>query len=278
MTYFNISIDDVEYLFFELISNQNKISSIFDTQLLGFLKKLHNLYGVKFTLFSYSEVNGFPISEMPLKFKSQFEESSDWLKFGFHWPSRNYNPSISNERLNLSIKTFYSALINFAGRKSVSSFIRLHYFHCFDTKSVDFLSVSQICGKVILLAPSEESRPCYDLTESERKSLHETGVYMKNDIEYAISDYRLESMNIFHLPDSLKIKVNNIIYPPHLVNGCITSIYTHEWYLKGIGKRRFLSQLIKGDNITAPGFVARYKFKKLCKYLYESDYVSECIC
>ena len=81
-------IDDVIWLFRDLARMRPK--SIYDNAFMKMLKKAHDLYGMKVQLnvflrtdFYYGN-DEFCLSEMPDCYKSEFEEASDWLKFGFH--------------------------------------------------------------------------------------------------------------------------------------------------------------------------------------------------
>ena len=81
-------IDDVIWLFRDLTRMRPK--SIYDNAFMKVLKKAHDLYGMKVQLnvflrtdFYYGN-DEFYLAETPDCYKAEFEEASDWLKFGFH--------------------------------------------------------------------------------------------------------------------------------------------------------------------------------------------------
>ena len=81
-------IDDVIWLFRDLARERPK--SLYDNAFMSMLKEAHDRYGMKVQLniflrtdFYYGN-DEFCLSEMPDCYKSEFEEASDWLKFGFH--------------------------------------------------------------------------------------------------------------------------------------------------------------------------------------------------
>ncbi len=138
----HLSFDDVEYCFSDLVINKDNYNSLFDNVFISGLKKLHDKYGCKFTLYTYADgSNGYRIENMPIKYKKDFEESSDWLKIGFH----SSNPSVSKDSIaNMTsfVRDFNrvtSEVKRFASENSVSNILRLHYFYATE-KEVEFLA------------------------------------------------------------------------------------------------------------------------------------------
>ena len=83
--FIHISVDDTIEIFRDLTENENKYDSIFDNEILKFMQKCHNLYGTKFSMYVfYNYGEGITLEQCTNKFRSEFEENSDWLKFGFH--------------------------------------------------------------------------------------------------------------------------------------------------------------------------------------------------
>lgn len=91
-------IDDNIWLFRDLTWKNYK--SAFEHPYLALLKKAHDEFGLKTQLncfyrtsFFYGK-DEFCLADMTDKFKLEFEENSDWLKFGFHsmeeWPDYPY--------------------------------------------------------------------------------------------------------------------------------------------------------------------------------------------
>lgn len=81
-------IDDVIWLFRDL--HRERPGSIFDNAFLKGLKEAHDKYGLKVQLNLFNRLDfyygrdEFCLAEMTDAYKAEFEEASDWLKFGFH--------------------------------------------------------------------------------------------------------------------------------------------------------------------------------------------------
>ena len=81
-------IDDVIWCLRDIA--RQKPDSIFDQHFLGALKKAHDMYGLKVQLnlfyrtdFYYG-MDEFTLKDMPDTYKKEWEDNSDWLRFGFH--------------------------------------------------------------------------------------------------------------------------------------------------------------------------------------------------
>lgn len=78
----HLSIDDIgkslEWL------SRNHPGSIFDMRLYGNLMEWHKKYNVSFTLYCFTNLPKFSISEIPDSYSREFEANADWLRFGFH--------------------------------------------------------------------------------------------------------------------------------------------------------------------------------------------------
>lgn len=81
-------IDDTIWVFRDLARTKPK--SLFDVPLLKILKKAHDEYGMKTQLNLFYRTDyfygndEFSLADVPDTYKSEFEESSDWLKLAFH--------------------------------------------------------------------------------------------------------------------------------------------------------------------------------------------------
>jgi hypothetical protein len=82
----HLSIDDVS----ESLQMLHKCSTyaggggMFKSTLFARLKKYHDQYNAKFTLYCYAIKDKFLISEIPFSFRQEFKANKDWLKLGFH--------------------------------------------------------------------------------------------------------------------------------------------------------------------------------------------------
>ncbi len=81
-------IDDVIWCLRDIARQKPK--SIFDHHFLKALKKAHDMYGLKvqlnlfYRLDFYYGMDEFTLKDMPDTYKKEWEENSDWLRFGFH--------------------------------------------------------------------------------------------------------------------------------------------------------------------------------------------------
>jgi len=253
----HISVDDVEYVFINLIINADRFESIFEVPLLRYIKKMHKRYGAKFTLYGYAYPSGHKLSELPEKFRSEFQQTSDWLKFGFHWGTRNYNQCIDDETVINDCKTFYNEVERFAGITSISSTIRLHYFHPSNSLYSKLVSLKWLSNGMVLLCADLNDRLSYDLSRTEVKKMYHNRKIEKPGRAYIPSDLRIESNR----------GGNRLIYSN--LNNIV--IFTHEWAITSTGIRDCLLRLI-GKSALLPSIYLRYKLSKLIKTLSLSGY------
>lgn len=122
----HISIDDVNCSLYRI--TQRNYRSLFDDKLFNNLKILNRLFGLKITLYVYAQSNEWTLANIPEKYKHEFEEASEWLKFGFH--------AVSDEQKEDNIlfnfeDTFVETerqIRHFAGEESIARILRLHYW------------------------------------------------------------------------------------------------------------------------------------------------------
>ena len=122
----HMSIDDVTVSFQNL--SGSAYSSIYELNIFQFLFTLHRLFGLKITLYVYAKDYDRTLSDIPEKYKHEFEEASEWLKFGFH--------AVSDEQKEDNIlSNFEDAFLeaerqirHFAGEEAIARILRLHYW------------------------------------------------------------------------------------------------------------------------------------------------------
>ena len=91
--YIHVSFDDVRVCFENLA--QKRYACLWDEPFFAWLKTLHEDYGVKFSLFTYSDV----LRLMDNRYAPTFSAVSEWLKIGFHADTSGHNLSdISYEK------------------------------------------------------------------------------------------------------------------------------------------------------------------------------------
>lgn len=58
--------------------------SIFELRLYGALKRWHELYGLKVSLYCISNLEDFDIERIPDRYGIELNQNRDWLRYGFH--------------------------------------------------------------------------------------------------------------------------------------------------------------------------------------------------
>ena len=123
----HISVDDVVATLQRLTESEYK--SIYEESFFWYMRLLHRLFGTKVTCYVFAHQAGWSISDMPDRYRREFESASDWLKFGFHAVSKEQKP----DELMLDFAEQYQQvqdqLRRFAGEQSLAHVIRLHYWY-----------------------------------------------------------------------------------------------------------------------------------------------------
>ncbi len=127
-------IDDVIWLFRDL--TRRREASIYDNSFLGMMKDVHDKTGMKVQLNVflrtdyYYGADEFWLSEMTDAYKKEWEEASDWLKFGFH--ARQEFPDYPHINASYDdVKKIFDEtkreIVRFAGEKSMTYGVTPHW-------------------------------------------------------------------------------------------------------------------------------------------------------
>lgn len=222
----HLSFDDVCLCIKDL--NNKDYESVFQQDFLCELKKLHDKYGCKFSLYIYEEDNDYSINSFTERYSKEFAQNSDWLKFGYHAK----NPYISKDKV-CNIDTFNISYLNVSNgiRKKFGNaqcrILRLHYFYCSRAESL-FLRRNGInC-----LLSSDDCRNSYSLPEFQNIELLKNERLKVDGIEYKRTDIRLEKDNYI---ESVFSNMND----QEIV------LFTHEWaYEKSVKFKLHLFALL----------------------------------
>lgn len=175
----HFSIDDVLNTLRWCAFNQPK--SIFDMDFYGDLKKWHEAYGIKVTLYCFfGNGSDFSIEDLPVRYLNELQNECSWLRLVYHGcMDKNAEKKIF---LN-EYKRFQKAV----GGKLISSIVRFHYW------KVPEGILEDTYRRGTLLCPDYERIP-YDLTKEEWERLKEARILKKACREYWISDLRFDDM------------------------------------------------------------------------------------
>lgn len=206
----HVSIDDVSICMKELTNDSSEYNSIFEQSFFKKLKVIHNCTNVKFTCYVYEQDGKYHINDFPVKYKEEFKNNSDWLKFGFHAP----NPTDSmpdDKSFSMAYNVVDSNLICKMGGQS--KVLRLHYYYA----SIQIVRLLKSKGVKVLLS-ADDNRISYSLSPKDNSNLIKNGHILQNGLKYVRTDIRVERDNIFaflfeHLNDDELI------------------VFTHEWAL-----------------------------------------------
>lgn len=203
-------IDDVIWVFRDLTRKRPK--SLFDNPFMNVLKTAHERYGMKVQLnlfmrtdFFYG-TDEFSLSEMTDAYKKEWEESSDWLKLGFHskqefpdypWINADYD----------DVKKVFDGIKNeifrFAGEKTFALGVMPHWMpisrdgvRALHDGGIKILAASY--GKRAPYNGDPDSLPYGHSARLLQNRKPETELYTRISLDTAISD-SLCGYN--HLPD-----------------------------------------------------------------------------
>jgi len=118
---FRFSIDDNSFFLRNIL--QEKPKYINDNLYLSQLKKLHDEFGVKFTLNLFYETpeKDFNLSMMPTAWKPQFEDNAEWMRMTWHayneFPDRPYQYA-SPQKVGHDYDLIHGEVNRFAGENA----------------------------------------------------------------------------------------------------------------------------------------------------------------
>jgi len=204
MKKYRFSIDDNILVFKDLA--ENNYSSIFDNKYLSFLKSLHDKYGTKIQLNIYYETDGFNLSKMPERFKSEWEGVSDWLRLSFHaYCDDSRYKDCDYKTMKKDVELVHNEIRRFAGEKSLSFYTTLHYVAC-PKEGVLAMKDAGIKGLVGLYGTDEKPRVPYHLTEEISSYMRNNCFYKDEETElmFMRNDITLNEYKMDNLPDGLE--------------------------------------------------------------------------
>jgi hypothetical protein len=194
--YAHFSVDDVLCVLQNL--TEENYESVFDQPFFAVWRNLHDNYGVTVTLNLYYEKMGFDLTQMTEEFKLEFEENSHWLKFSFHAgdSNQNYNSTENNAYGLLCYINTYSQIVRFAGKSSLDTFCRFHYFS--GNKDFFMLLKLTIYGIDGIYTADDLRVLNSGLSEKERNIINASDDYYDsiNDLYYIHSERRLDKESI----------------------------------------------------------------------------------
>ena len=127
---YRLSLDDNIWFLKDISNNANKYKSIFENPYLAFLKQVNDTYGTKIHINIYYETDGFNLSQMTDKFKSEWKQNSGWLRLSFHaLADKPDNPymNASYEKVKNDCDKVMDQIRRFAGKEVTGHVTTLHW-------------------------------------------------------------------------------------------------------------------------------------------------------
>ncbi len=238
-TYAHFSVDDVVSQLKDITDNKDVYTSIFDNLLFAFWKRLHNDYGVvvTFNMF-YSDNNGWDLSMMTDKFKSDFIDNQSWLKLAFHGenPTIKYNDELNNESAVQSYISMINQVERFASLSCWDRMPRITFFSGNKALYRNLVDTGMFVG--CLTADDTRENNC-GLSEIERECINNSSDYVdfENGLYYVRSSVRLENNDNKNLwLQEIDKNSRNVVYEyfNHGQTNELTEIIAKQLFIKNI--------------------------------------------
>jgi len=127
---YRFSLDDNIWFLRDINQNAGNYKSIFNNSYLGFLKQVHDTFGTKIHMNIYYQTEGFNLSQMTSKYKSEWKDNSEWLRLSFHAlqndPDRPYINSGYDE-VKRDCEIVKEQIQRFAGEEVMDQETTLHW-------------------------------------------------------------------------------------------------------------------------------------------------------
>lgn len=242
--FMHISLDDFIEAFKDISINKDKYNSIFENETFKLLRKMHEKYGAVFSCYTYYEndTSDFNLSMCTDKYKDEFFNNKEWLKFGFHSynGSENYE-NTSGEKAKSDYGLFIKELLRITGsEESIDRVIRLQNFAGNDESIIQIRNADYgIKG----LLGADDKRRTYNLDNNENSYLYLYDYYEDSGLYYFRTDLRLENTEdiekvLDEFEQNKKFKEKNEIL----------IVFTHEWQLTNSDIKEKLEKCCKFAN------------------------------
>ncbi|MCC6696741.1 MAG: hypothetical protein IT365_14015 [Candidatus Hydrogenedentes bacterium] len=130
---YRFSVDDnIEFLK-DLGTEPDRYPSLFDHWYLKFWREMHETYGTKVHLNIYYQTDGFDLTQMPAKWKEEWQASAEWLHLSFHAlqdkPDRPYRNAVYTQIAH-DYDLVCGHIRRFAGNEVLSTTTTTHWAEC----------------------------------------------------------------------------------------------------------------------------------------------------
>lgn len=218
--FFHLSFDDVINIFKDLTVNED-YQSIFDNNNLEWFKKLHDKYGVVISCYVFYEADGISLGQCTERFKDEFEENANWLRFGFHSINDDTTYGKNKGSITKDYNLTIAALKKIVGEKAIDHVIRLQSYQASSNEIQSLLEIKE--EPPIGFLTADDLRNSYALKDEENTYIYSHDVLEVDGIYYYSTDLRAEYI------EDIDNKLKELDTPSwNNQLGCL-EIFTHEW-------------------------------------------------
>lgn len=227
---YRLSLDDNIWFLRDIARNSGEYKSIFENPYLRVYKDAHEMYGTKVHINLFYQTEGFNLSHMPDKYKSEWKDNANWLKLTFHamqeFPDKPYK-NATYEEIKKDYELITEEIIRFAGAELLSPITTVHW--CATTpEAARALRTMGIRGLVGYFQLDENGEPLvsYYLSKEQTEHINKRDAWKDNreDIIFVKHDIVLDKTDL----DDIYPFLNNLKEEPHQSN--LIEMLIHEQY------------------------------------------------
>ncbi len=226
---YRVSTDDNIWCLKDIALNAATYKSIFDNAYLGFWRQMHLKYGTKVHFNIYYETQGFNLSQMPDKFRPEWQKNADWIRLTIHArandPDRPYLHA-SPEQVRQDYRLVTGEIARFAGKELLSPFTTVHW-GTIPRASAQALHAEGVRGLVGYFELRDDlPSVCYYLPLAQLRYLmgHDYWKDMQEDLFFIRHDMVI---NLFPVADIVP-RLEQVAADPHQAE--IIELMIHEQY------------------------------------------------
>lgn len=228
---YRLGIDDVIWCLENIYKHQEDYNSIFDDPYLGMYRELHEKYGCHVHMHIYYQTDDgtFNLSMFPDKYRNEFGENANWLRFTFHalanLPDNPYR-NASYDQVVEEGRMVEKEILRFAGPEVMSEVTSQHWSSSkiYGTRAFRALGFKVLEG-YFWFDKNGEPMVSYYLNKEQTAHAHDRDFWVDTDedIIFVKSDIVLNEFS----PDEIREKLDKISQNE---NHCFMYLLIHEQY------------------------------------------------
>lgn len=221
--YFHLSFDDVINIFQDITLHE-EYESIFENNILKWFKELHDQYDVVISCYVFYENDSFGLAQCTDRYRQEFEEHADWLRFGFHaLNGETVYGKDEPDRIREDYLIAITKLCEIVGSNSIDNVIRLQSFQGSkrEVEALTLLKEEAVTG----LLTSDDLRQSYYLTKEENEYIycHDEWTDLSSGMKFLSTDLRIEFIT------NIRSKLNELTTKKWNNQTRYLIVFSHEW-------------------------------------------------